>query len=92
MEKEISDLDRQILGVLFELEKEHELAKRQGFPSRRRDYYSQYSRKHDSIISGQKYNRIAYYLGIDYNQFKSILEIIKHEGMLEDYKFINPAM
>lgn len=81
---EISELDKQILGVLWELQKEHEIAKRQGFPARAP---SRFPKSHDSMIPENRWRVIASGLSIDYVQFEAILKIIKNEGMLEKFEF-----
>ncbi|MHB1330736.1 MAG: hypothetical protein ACYCY6_02095 [Minisyncoccota bacterium] len=73
---EMSELDRQILGVLWELQKEHEIAKRQGFPARRVDVYSRYSRREDAVIPETRWRMFAHRLGMDYTKFQAILKII----------------
>ena len=83
------NLDARISYVLEKLREEYEIIKRQGFPSRKYDYYSQFSRQHDSKIAETRWRSWLNELGIDYLQFEEVLKILKNEGLLEKFEFIS---
>ena len=88
MSKNAEDIDSHILFILKKLKVEFEVVKRQGFPSRKRDYYSQYSRLRDSVISMQRWHSWLNELEIDDVQGEAILKIIENEGLLEKFEFV----
>ena len=82
-----ADIDTRIKFLLEKLLEEFEIVKRQGFPSRKRDYNHQYARIRDAIIPEQRWRSWAYELGIDYTQIEAILKILTNEGLLEKAEF-----
>jgi hypothetical protein len=86
------NIDARTLFVLEKLREEYEIARRQGFPSRKRDRYSQYSRSHDAEIPEKRWRAWANERGIDYVQLEAVLKILENEGLLEEYDFIPDYM
>ena len=81
------DIDDSIKLILEKLSEEFEIVKRQGFPARNRDAYSQYTRRHDVKIPERRWHAWANELDMDVARFESILKIVTKEGFLESYKF-----
>jgi len=88
MNKNAEDIDSRILFVLEKLREGHEIAKRQGFPSRRRSSESRYGRSEDSKVSEARWHEWARELDIDDVQLRAILGILENEGLLEKYEFV----
>jgi hypothetical protein len=86
MSTNANDIDDSIQLVLERLSEEFEIVKRQGFPTRKRDAYSQYSRRHDVKIPEPRWRSWANELGMDEARFEGVLKILIKEGLLEDYK------
>lgn len=84
--KNASDIDTSIKLVLEKLSEEFEIVKRQGFPARKRDEYSRYSRHYDVKIPEPKWRSWAYELGMDAARLEGILNILVEEGFLEKFK------
>jgi hypothetical protein len=87
MSTNANDIDDSIKLVLEKLSEEFEIVKRQGFPARKRDSYSQYVRRHDVKIPEPRWHRWANELGMDVARFEGVLKILVKDGFLEDYKF-----
>ncbi len=82
-----ADIDKSIKLLLEKLSEEFEIVKRQGFPSRGRNYYSQHSRHHDVRIPDTRWRAWAHELGMDYTRLDAILKVLVNEGLLEKYEF-----
>lgn len=85
-----NDIDSQLLYILEKMAGEFEVVKRQGFPSRRE--YTRYTRRCDVVIAYSRWGRWAQELGIDYNQFDALMQVLKTEGFLEDYDLVSEYM
>ena len=86
MPKNANDIDADIKLLLEKLSEEFEIIKRQGFPARKRDVYSQYVRRYDVKIPEPRWRSWANELGMDATRFEGVLKILIKEGLLEDYK------
>lgn len=86
MPKNANDIDESIKYILGKLSEEFEIVKRQGFPARRRDMYSRYSRQYDVKIPEPRWRSWTNELGMDATRFEGVLTILIKEGFLEDYK------
>ncbi len=80
------NIDDSIKLLLEKLSEEFEIVKRQGFPARKRDSYSQYSRRHDVKIPEPRWRSWANELDMDATRFEGVLKILIKEGLIEDYK------
>ena len=85
-----TDLDGQLIYILEKMREEFEVVKRQGFPSRRE--YTRYTRRCDVTIANNRWGKWANELGIDYNQFDALMQVLKKDGLLEDYDLVSEFM
>ena len=83
-----NNLDNQISYNVEKLTKEYEIPKRQGFPARKRDATSYHVRTHDSSISDGRWRSWMAELEINYDDLNGILGILKHEGLINEFKFV----
>lgn len=83
------EINTQLKMILQRLRYEYNVSKLKGFPSRQVNRYSQRSYEPDVKIPALRWREWANEIGVDYNRFLDILEILKRRGILAKYEFID---